>query len=137
MILMDSTVQKVALITIVLSLLIFIFLLNLYKNRLISYSLKLCSWICEMAINSTSPWVKMLVLQLVLFIRFFMYLGIVSLEQVDKMTARGFLKHYVSGTRIVLSEYILSFLQSSEEIEKHILSLDASPVNQKNQYSRK
>jgi hypothetical protein len=137
MILMDSTVQKVALIAIVLSLLIFIFLLNLYKNRLISYSLKLCSWICEMAINSTSPWVKILVLQLVFFIRILMYLGIVSLEQVDKMTARGFLKHYVLGTRIVLSEYIISFLQSSEKIKKHILSLDASTVNQKNQYSKK
>jgi len=137
MILMDSTMQKVALIAIVLSLLIFIFLLNLYKNRLISYSLKLCSWICEMAINSTSPWVKMFVLQLVFFIRLFMYLGIVSLEQIDKMTARGFLNNYVSGTRIVFSEYIYSFFQSSEEIEKHILSLDASPVNQKNQYSKK
>ena len=134
---MGPTVQKIALIAILLSLLTCIFLLNLYKNRLISYSLKLCSWICEMAINSTSPWVKMLVLQLVFFIRLLMYLGIVSLEQVDKMTARGFLKHYVSGTRIVLSEYILSFLQSSEEIEKHILILDASPVNQKNQYSSK
>lgn len=53
------------------------------------------------------------------------------------MTTRGFLKHYVSDARIVLFEYILSFLQSSEEIERHILSLDANPINKKDQYLRK
>jgi hypothetical protein len=111
--------------------------LNRYKNRLISYSLRLCSWICGMAISSDSPWVKMLVLHLVFSIRFLMYLAIVSLEQVDKLTAIGLLKHYISGTRIVLSEHILSFLHSPKEIKKHILSLEAKPVNQKDQYLRK
>ncbi len=112
-------------------------LLNFYKSRLISYSLRLCSWICGMAISSDSPWVKMLVLHLVFSIRLLMYLAIVSLEQVDRMTARRFLKHYMSGTRIVLSEHILSFLRSSKEIEKYILGLDANPVNRKDQYLRK
>jgi hypothetical protein len=111
--------------------------LNLYKNRLISYSLRLCSWICGMAIGSDSPWVKMLVLHLVFSIRLLMYLAIVSLEQVDKLTARGFLKHYLSGTRIVLSEHMLSFLHSPEEIKRYILSLEAKPVNRKEQRLRK
>jgi hypothetical protein len=112
-------------------------ILNLYKSRLLSYSLRLCSWICGMAISSDSPWVKMLVLHLVFFIRLLMYLAIVSLEQVDKLTARGFLRHYISGTRIVLSEHIFSFLHSPEGIEKHILSLDARSVNGKDQYLKK
>lgn len=111
--------------------------LNHYKNRLISYSLRLCSWICGMAISSDSPWVKMLVLHLVFSIRLLMYLAIVSLEQVDKLTARGLLKHYLSGTRVVLSEYILSFLHSPKKIERHILSLEGKPVNRKDQYLRK
>ncbi|AKB81362.1 hypothetical protein MSBR3_0784 [Methanosarcina barkeri 3] len=111
--------------------------MNLYKNSLISYSLRLCSWICGMAISSDSPWVKMLVLHLVFFIRLLMYLAIVSLEQVDKLTARRLLKHYISGTRTVLSEYILSFLHSPEAIERHIHSLEAEPVNRKDQYLRK
>lgn len=118
--------------------LIFLLLfLNLYKNSLISYSLRLCSWICGMAISSDSPWVKMLVLHLVFFIRLLMYLAIVSLEQVDKLTARGLLKHYISGTRIVLSEYILSFFHSPKAIKRHIHSLEAEPVNRKDQYLRK
>jgi len=137
MTLMDST-HEIYLIAGGISFLILLPLfLNLYKNRLISYSLRLCSWICGMAISSDSPWVKMLVLHLVFSIRLLMYLSIVSLEQVDKMTARGLLKHYMSGTRIVLSEHILSFLHSPEEIERHILSLDANPVNRKDQYLRK
>ncbi|HEY3362381.1 MAG TPA: hypothetical protein VGK06_11335 [Methanosarcina sp.] len=48
-----------------------------------------------MAIISDSPWIKMLVLHFVFSIRLFMYLAIISLEQVDKMTTRGFLKYYV------------------------------------------
>ncbi len=112
-------------------------LLNFYKSRFISYSLRLCSWICGMAISSDSPWVKMLVLHLVFFIRFLMYLAIVSLEQVDKLTARGLLKQYISGTRIVLSEYTLSFLHSPEPVERHIHSLNAEPANRKDQYLRK
>lgn len=134
---MDSTVQKISLIAGVLSFLILLLLLNFYKSKLISYSLRLCSWICGMAISSDSPWVKMLVLHLVFSIRLLMYLAIVSLEQVDKMTARGLLKHYMSGTRIVLSEHALSFLHSSEEVERHIFSLDANLVNRKDQYLRK
>jgi hypothetical protein len=137
MTLMDSTVQKISLIAGVLSFLILLLLLNSYKNRLLSYSMKLCSWICGMAISSDSPWVKMLVLHLVFSIRLLMYLAIVSLEQVDKMTARCLLKHYMSGTRIVLSEHILSFLHSPEEIERHILSLDVNPIDRKDQYLRK
>lgn len=135
---MDSVTQEIWLIaggiTFLISLPLF---LKLYKYRLLSYSLKLCSWICGMAISSDSPWVKMLVMHLVFSIRLLMYLAIVSLEQVDKLTARGFLKHYFSGTRIVLSEHILSFLNSPEGIERHILSLDAKPVSRKDQYSKK
>lgn len=111
--------------------------LHFYKIRLLSHSLKLCNWICGMAISSDSPWVKMLVLHLVFSIRLLMYLAIVSLEQVDKLTARGLLKHYISGTRIVLSEYILSFLHSPKAIESHIHSLEAKPANRKDQYLRK
>ncbi|WP_292388141.1 hypothetical protein [Methanosarcina sp. UBA5] len=118
-------------------LILLLLLLNFYKSRLISYSLRLCSWICGMAISSDSPWVKMLVLHLVFFIRLLMYLAIVSLEQVDKLTARGLLEHYISGTRIVLSEYILSFLHYPKAIEGHIHGLDAEPVNRKDQYLRK
>lgn len=108
--------------------------LNLYKNSLISYSLRLCSWICGMAISSASPWVKMFVLHLVFFIRLLMYLAIVSLEQVDKLTARGLLKRYILGTRVVLSEYTLSFLHSSKAIERHTHSLGAESINQKDRY---
>jgi hypothetical protein len=134
---MDS-VHEIYLIAGSISFLILLTLfLNLYKNRLISYSLRLCSWICGMAISSDSPWVKMLVLHLVFSIRLLMYLAIVSLEQVDKLTARGLLKHYLSGTRIVFSEHILSFFHSSEKIERYILSLDARSVNRKDQYLKK
>jgi hypothetical protein len=134
---MDSA-HEMYLIAGSISFLIFLTLfLNLFKNRLISYSLKLCSWICGMAISSDSPWVKMLVLHLVFSIRLLMYFAIVSLEQVDKLTARRFLRHYISGTRIVLSEHILSFFHSPEEIERRILSLDTRPVNRKDQYLRK
>jgi hypothetical protein len=118
-------------------LILLLLFLNFHKSRLISYSLRLCSWICGMAISSDSPWVKMLVLHLVFSIRLLMYLAIVSLEQVDKLTARGLLKHYISGTRVVLSEYILSFLHSPKAIERHIHSLDAESVNRKDQYLKK
>lgn len=135
---MDLVAKEICLLAGGMSFLVLLpMFLNLYKNRLISYSLRLCSWICGMAISSDSPWVKMLVLHLVFAIRLLMYLAIVSLEQVDRLTARGFLKHYLSGTRIVLSEHILSFLHSPEEIEKHIISLDAKPVSRKDQYLKK
>jgi hypothetical protein len=103
--------------------------LNFYKIRLLSHSLRLCNWICGMAISSDSPWIKMLVLHLVFFIRLLMYLAIVSLEQVDKLTARGFFENYMSGTRVVLSEYMSAFLHSSEEIEMCIG--DLNPLNPK------
>ncbi len=84
---------------------------NLYKNRLISYSLRLCSWICGMAISSDSPWVKMLVLHLVFSIRLLMYLAIISLEEVDRLTARGFLRYYRQVPELFfLSIYFLSFI---------------------------
>ena len=104
-------------------LILLLLFLNLYKNRLISYSLRLCSWICG--------------LHLVFSIRLLMYLAIVSLEQVDKLTTRRLLKHYISGTRVVLSEYILSFLHSQKAIERHTHSLEAKPANRKDQYLRK
>ncbi|MDY0129182.1 MAG: hypothetical protein RBR63_03205 [Methanosarcina vacuolata] len=134
---MDSTYEIYLIAGGLSFLIILLLLLNYYKSRLISYSLRLCSWICGMAISSDSPWVKMLVLHLVFFIRLLMYLAIVSLEQVDKLTARGLLKQYISGTRIVLSEYTLSFLHSSKAIERHIHSLEAEPINRKNRYLRK
>lgn len=97
---------------------------HFYKIRLLSHSLKICNWICGMALSSDSPWVKMLVLHLVFFIRLLMYLAIVSLEHVDKLTTKGFLKHYVSGTRVVFSECLSAFGNSSEEIEKCIGELN-------------
>lgn len=103
--------------------------LNLYKSRLLSHSLKLCSWICGMAISSDSPWVKMFVLHLVFSIRLLMYLAIISLEQVDKLTAWGILRRYASGTRFVLSEYIFAFLHSSEQVERLILSPNSGHVD--------
>ncbi|AKB33469.1 hypothetical protein MSSAC_1184 [Methanosarcina siciliae C2J] len=111
--------------------------LHFYKIRLLSHSLKLCNWICGLAISSDSPWVKMFVLHLVFFIRLLMYLAIVSLEQVDKLTTRGLLKHYVSGSRVVLREYISAFMHSSEEVEKCISSLSSQPANIKERHVRK
>jgi hypothetical protein len=105
--------------------------IHFYKIRLLSHSLKLCNWICGVAIGSESPWVKMLVLNLVFFIRLLMYLAIVSLEHVDKLTTKGFLKHYVSGTRVVFSECLSSFSNSSEEIEKCIGELNPLTPNTK------
>jgi hypothetical protein len=122
---MDLTMQDIYLISGCLSILVvLIFFLNFYKIRLLSHSLKLCNWICEMAISSDSPWVKMFVLHLVFLVRLLMYLSIVSLEQVDRLTARSLFKHYISGSRIVLSEYISSFSHSSKKIEKSIGDLN-------------
>jgi hypothetical protein len=135
---MDSAVQEICLLAGGIFFLIFLLLLlNLYKNRPLSYSLKLCNWICGMAISSDSPWVRMFVLHLVFSIRLLMYPAIVSLEQVDRLTARRFLNHYLSGTRVVFSEHIHSFLHSKRETEKHILSLDTTAVNRKGEYLRK
>jgi hypothetical protein len=111
--------------------------LHFYKSRLLSHSLKLCNWICGLAISSDSPWVKMLVLHLVFFIRFLMYLAIVSLEQVDKLTTRSLFRHYISGSRVVLLEYMSAFMHSSKEVEKCICSLNSQPVGRKGQHIRK
>ncbi|WP_440947746.1 hypothetical protein ACSAZL_05705 [Methanosarcina sp. T3] len=114
-------------------------ILHFYKIRLLSHSLKLCNWICGLAIGSDSPWVKMMALHLVFLVRLLMYLAIVSLEQVDKLTTRGLLKHYISGTRLVLLEYLSVFLNPSEEVEKYIYSLNTlnSSASKKKQHLRK
>ena len=110
---------------------------HLYKLRLLSYSLKLCNWICGMAISTDSPSVKMFVLHLVFFIRLLMYLAIISLEQVDKLTAQSMLRHYISGSRVVLLEYISAFMNSSEEVEKHISSRSYKTASRKEQFIKK
>lgn len=107
------------------------------KLRLLSHSLKICNWICGLALSSDSPWVKMLVLHLVFFIRLLMYLAIVSLEHVDKLTTRSLFKHYVFGSRVVLLEYISAFIHSSKEVEKRVCSLGSQPVDRKKQTVRK
>ncbi|AKB22295.1 hypothetical protein MSWH1_2024 [Methanosarcina sp. WH1] len=111
--------------------------LHFYNIRLLSYSLKLCNWVCGLAISSDSPWVKMLVLHLVFFIRLLMYLAIVSLEQVDKLTTRSLFRHYIAGNRVVFLEYMSAFMHSSKEVEKCICSLSSQPVNRKEQHIRK
>jgi len=122
---MDLTVKDIYLIAGCISILLILTLfLKIYEIRLLSHILKLCNWICGMAISSDSPWVKMLVLHLVFFIRILMYLAIVSLEQVDRLTTRNLFKHYVSGSRVVLSEYIFTCLYSSKELEKCIVDLN-------------
>jgi|GEM_PF-754797 len=137
---MDLTAQQIDLLVGSVFLLIVLALfLHFYKIRLLSHSLKLCNWICGLAISSDSPWVKMFVLHLVFLIRLLMYLAIVSLEQVDKLTTRGLLKHYVSGMRLVLSEYMSVFLDSSREVEKCIYNLNSlnSSTSKKEQHLRK
>ena len=93
-------------------------LFYVFRTRLLSNSLKLCNWICGMAISSDSPWVKMMVLHLVFLIRLLMYFAIISLEQVDKLTTKSLLKSFVSGTRVVFSECLSALISSSEELEK-------------------
>lgn len=135
---MDLTMQQMDLLagSIFLLIVLAIFL-HFYKIRLLSHSLKLCNWICGLAISSDSPWVKMFVLHLVFFIRLLMYLAIVSLEQVDRLTTRSLFKHYISGSEVVLREYISAFMHSSKEVEKCISSLNSQPVNIKEQHVRK
>jgi len=135
---MDLTVQEMTLLAGSVFLLIVLALfLQFYKVRLLSHSLKLCNWVCGLAISSDSPWVKMLVLHLVFFIRLLMYLAIVSLEQVDRLTTRSLLKNYLSGSRVVLLEYMSAFMHSSKEVEKCICSLSSQPVNREEQHVRK
>lgn len=111
--------------------------LHYYKLRLLSHSLKLCNWICGMAISSDNPWVKMFVLHFVFFIRLLMYLAIISLEQVDKLTTRSLFRHYISGSRIVLLEYMSAFTQSSKEVEKQIYGQSYQTAGRKEQITRK
>jgi len=133
---MDLTVQEIYLIAGFLSLLIVLLLsLNFYKIRLLSHSLKLCNWICGMAISSDSPWIKMFALNIVFLVRILMYLAIVSLEQVDRLTPRSLFRHYVSGSRVVLSEYMSAFMHSSEEVERCIGDLNLlNPQAKKNEH---
>ncbi|KKH50437.1 hypothetical protein EO93_07640 [Methanosarcina sp. 1.H.A.2.2] len=135
---MDLTAQEINLLAVSAFLFTVLALfLHFYNIRLLSHSLKLCNWICGLAISSDSPWVKMLVLHLVFFIRLLMYLSIVSLEQVDKLTTRSFFRHYISGSRVILLEYISAFMHSSKEVEKCICSLSSQQVNRKEQQVRK
>ncbi|KKG16731.1 hypothetical protein EO98_14945 [Methanosarcina sp. 2.H.T.1A.6] len=135
---MDLTAQEINLLAVSAFLFTVLALfLHFYNIRLLSHSLKLCNWICGLAISSDSPWVKMLVLHLVFFIRLLMYLSIVSLEHVDKLTTRSFFRHYISGSRVVLLEYISAFMHSSKEVEKCICSLSSQQVNRKEQQVRK
>ncbi len=133
---MDLTVQEIYLIAGFVSLLIVLLLsLNFYKIRLLSHSLKLCNWICGMAISSDSPWIKMFALNIVFLVRILMYLAIVSLEQVDRLTPRSLFRHYVSGSRVVLSEYMSAFMHSSEEVERCIGDLNLlNPQAKKNEH---
>ncbi|KKI00121.1 hypothetical protein EO95_07375 [Methanosarcina sp. 1.H.T.1A.1] len=135
---MDLTAQEINLLAVSAFLFTVLALfLHFYNIRLLSHSLKLCNWICGLAISSDSPWVKMFVLHLVFFIRLLMYLSIVSLEQVDKLTTRSFFRHYISGSRVILLEYISAFMHSSKEVEKCICSLSSQQVNRKEQQVRK
>ena len=135
---MDLIVQEMTLLAGSAFLLIVLALfLQYYKVRLLSHSLKLCNWVCGLAISSGSPWVKMLVLHLVFFIRLLMYLAIVSLEQVDRLTARNLFRHYIAGNRVVLLEYMSAFMHSSKKVEKCICSLGSQPVNREEQHVRK
>jgi hypothetical protein len=133
---MDLTVQEIYLIAGFLSLLLVLLLsLNFYKIRLLSHSLKLCNWICGMAISSDSPWIKMFALNIVFLVRILMYLAIVSLEQVDRLTPRSLFRNYVSGSRVVLSEYMSAFIHSSEEVERCIGDLNLlNPQAKKNEH---
>lgn len=122
---MDLTAQGISLLVGCVFLFIVLTLFfHFYKFRLLSHSLKLCNWICGMAISSDSPWVKMFSLHLVFFIRVLMYLAIVSLEQVDRLTTKSLFRHYISGSRFVLLEYMSVFLHSSEEVERRISDLN-------------
>jgi hypothetical protein len=70
-----------------------------------------------------------------------MYIAIVSLEHVDRLTTQSLLKHYFTGLRLVLSEYKEIFLSSSEKIEMGIgefnpMSLQIKNGKQKRNKSR-
>ncbi|MDD3042135.1 MAG: hypothetical protein PHW56_04215 [Methanosarcinaceae archaeon] len=121
---MGLTIENISLIAgCAAFLLVLSCLFHFYKFRLLSISLKFCNWICGMAIGSDSPWVKMCVLHIVFIIRLLMYLSIVSLEQVDKLSTKGLLREYVSGTKLVFRECLLAF-KSPEEAEKRLKALE-------------
>lgn len=71
-----------------------------------------------MAISSGSPWVKILALNLVFLLRLLMYVAIISLEHMDKLTTKSLLKYYISGAREVLLEYVEVFSAPSKKIGK-------------------
>jgi hypothetical protein len=62
-----------------------------------------------------------------------MYLAIVSLEQVDKLTVRSIFRRYVSGSRVILLEYMSAFMHSSNEVENCICRLRSQPVGRREQ----
>jgi hypothetical protein len=66
-----------------------------------------------------------------------MYLAIISLEQVDKLTTRSLFRHYISGNRIVLLEFMSAFMSSSKEVEKRICSQSYQKTGRKEQLIRK
>jgi hypothetical protein len=70
-----------------------------------------------MAISSESSWVKVLALNLVFLLRLLMYIAIVSLEHVDRLITQSLLTRYLTGVRLVLSEYKETFFNSSEKVE--------------------
>lgn len=108
-------------------LLVLALFLHFYKLKLLAQSIKFCNWICGMAISSDSPWIKILALNLVFLLRLLMYFAIISLEHMDKLTTRSLLKYYISGSKLVLSEYIMVFVNSSEKIEISITN-EINPV---------
>jgi hypothetical protein len=66
-----------------------------------------------------------------------MYLAIISLEQVDKLTTRSLFRHYISGNRVVLLEFMSAFMNSSKEVEKQICSRSYQKAGRKEQFIRK
>lgn len=89
---------------------------HFYQIMVLSHSLKLCNWVCGQALVSDSPWIKIFVLHLVFFIRLLMYLSIVSLEEVDKLTSWSFFRRYLSGSKVVLLEYLYAFIYPSKRV---------------------
>lgn len=56
-----------------------------------------------------------------------MYVAIISLEHMDKLTTRSLLKYYISGAREVLLEYVEVFSVPSKKIRKSPSELNLIP----------
>jgi len=111
----------------IILLLALVFFFHIYTIRLLAHSIKFCNWICGMAISSGSPWFKILALNLVFLLRLLMYVAIISLEHMDKLTTRSLLKYYISGAREVFMEYIEVFSAPSKKIGKTSNELNLIP----------